>query len=501
MIAIQVKNMKNMSQCPSKLILSLLSLAFIVGCAANGDHQPGSAPAGPVGQPGPPKAASPVKGTSDSGGGDWFVKALPILKIKFPESDGYVEGVQYKKIKLDRCVNYEKNTFTTGHEVDLYFPGKNFEAIKVRTLYSQILCSHGVVESNPDKALQILVNNDETNRATVYDGHIMASKIYGGPMAVGNFLVIKNAPNKLAVFGNVWMLNIPLDPNFFSADQALASSGETDEIFVPSDIKQSKRVYFGNNPNGIWRLLLPVALEEGVIPLQELSLKLTLSYQQKDEKTLDLLNNISLPKGFPDGVVEPWTTVAQIWSTLERTSDNVQLRNHFYSSYSLNLKTENRDHSYLELKELSGKFDFIFSPTIELNDITHAAYHSFGHRIQFAIPLLNPTWRVVADMIHEMTHAIQTYSGSNSSDQTFRNEIEAHRNERAYLNDLSKNSDVLKSLIKSYNYIVAAEVPKVRFADSIVKSPELTLCDEIISSYGLDRSQISEDFLKRYDCR
>jgi hypothetical protein len=458
-------------------------------------------PTAPLAPPAPPKAGSPAKGTSDSGGGDWFAKALPILKIKFPEADGYAEGVQYKKVKLDRCADYEKKIIMTGREVDAYFPGKNFEAIKVRILVNQILCSYGVVERDPDLALQILVNNEDTNRTTLYQGSIMTSKIYGGAMVVGNFLIIKTAKNKLSVFGNAGMLNVSLEPHFFWADSALANSSETDEIYVPSDIQLSKRVYFGNNPNGNWRILLPLAYDEGVIGLQELSEKLNAAYLLRDEMTLGLLNNIALPDGFPSGVGEPWTTVAAIWSMLERTSNDLKLRNQFFSSYNLNLKAEDRDHGYTELKELSDKFDFNFSPTVQLTDVKHAAYHSFGKKIQFAIPLLNPTWRVVADMIHEMTHAIQTTAGPNSNDQIFKNEIEAHLNEWEYLNDLGKSYDVLESLIKSYNYIVAAEVPKVRFVDSLVKSPELPLCDEIISSYGLDRSQISEALLKKYDCK
>lgn len=101
-----------------------------------------------------------------------------------------------------------------------------------------------------------------------------------------------------------------------------------------------------------------------------------------------------------------------------------------------------------------------------------------------------------------MTHAVQEHSSADSQEQRFKNELEAHLNERAYLVSLAEKYPVIKAAIASQRAIVAAGVPNVEFVESATMvKPELELCENILKSYNLSRGKISPAILVTAGCR
>lgn len=428
------------------------------------------------------------------------MQPLSILRIQIPADGGVVEGVRYQRLDLRRCTEADTKRQNPRWEPIAYFPGVGFSAVKVQTSHNVIVCSYGVVETEPNKALQLLVNNDETNRDNMLQGRIMDSKVYGGPAVVGNFLLTAIADNRLQLYSNHFTNLEPVKWAFFYGAPFYGVSTDPknfDAVFVPMEIERTSRIYFGHSIAASWRIVLPIALTQTEVPLANLTSKLTDTYLRKDPTELDLLSRVALPEGFPSGVVPAWSTVAQIFSTLQRTSMNADLVRKFNARYGVELQV-GETNTYEALKVLSEKFNFEFSPTVGLTEIHRASFHSSATRTKFAIPLLNPTWRVVADMIHEMTHATQEHSSDESQEQRFKNELEAHLNERTYLASLAEKYPVIKDAIASQRAIVAAGVPNVEFASKV--QPELSLCDNILKSYNLSRDKISPDVLTQAGC-
>lgn len=492
--------MKNASKHVLNFSLRLSIVALLASCAANGNNGSGAArPETMNGTVPSPPTAPTLAGTSDTGGGDWFVHPLPILKFQFPADGGVVEGVRYQRFDLPRCDETDAKRGNPEYELVALFPGAGFTAVKVQTSFNEIVCSYGVVETEPTKALQLLVNNEDTNKDRTFQGHIMDSKVYGGPAVIGNFLLTMTADNKIQLFSNHFTNLKPQERHFFTLRKSERKA--VDAIYVPVDIEKSDRTYFAHNVFGNWRLILPVPIKETQVPLRGYAAKLVETFERRDATELDLLNRVSLPEGFPSGAVPAWTTVAQIFSTLLRTSGNAELITKFNEKYGVDLKVGDTD-GYEALKIISEKFSFEFSPTVGLTEIHRASFHSSAARTKFALPLLNPTWRVVADMIHEMTHAVQEHSSNDSQEQRFKNELEAHLNERAYLASLAEKYPVIKDAIASQRAIVAAGVPNVEFVDAVadVKS-ELALCENILKSYNLSRDRISPEVLAKAGCR
>lgn len=484
--------MKNASKLLLNFSLRLAVVALLASCAANGNN--GTMPS--------PAKGPTLSGTSDTGGGDWFVRPLPILKIQIPADGGIVEGVRYQRFDLPRCKGGDVPAEFREQATALLFPGPNFSAVKVQTTGYFIVCSFGVVESNPEKALQILVNNEDTNRERTVDGHMIDSKVYSGSPYGGNSLFKTTEADRVLPFSNHFLYPSPQKKKFF--EQWPSAEKGTEAIYVVTGIEPSDRVYFGHSIYGTWRVVLPVPLLETEVPLAGYSEQLSIAKNKSDPAELDLLNKVSLPKGFPNGAVEPWSTVAQIFSTLQRTSTagsrNAALIEKFNRKYSVELHA-GFTMGYEDLKVLSDKFTFEFTPTIGLTEIQRPSFHSSVTKTKFTLPLLNPTWRVVADMIHEMTHAVQEHSSNDSQEQLFKNELEAHQNERAYLASLAEKYPVIKKAIATHRAIVAAGVPNVEFVDSAsAVKPELALCENILKSYNLSRDRISPDVLIQAGC-
>jgi hypothetical protein len=478
--------------CIVSISVHLFCVLLLVSCAGKASHG------------NEPEASRAPAGTSDTGGGDWFVSPLRIKPIRFSKESELIEGVVYKRLDLHRCSEAEARRKYPDAEPVTYLPGHGFSAVKVQASFDRIVCSYGIVEREPDKALSILVNNNETNRDHFFENVIMHSKIYGGPSVVGNFLVTTETANKVQVFGNGLQTGFLMDQNFFrsprdAAPELNSRSAETDAVFIASEIIPSQHIYFGNNPQGMWRLLLPLEINERRLQLPQLAAGVSDARRHKIVQDLDLLSTINLPRGFPRGSSEPWLVVAQIWTAVERYSEKPQLLDRFYQAYNIPLEA-GTVRGYDSYKQIADQFEFKFSPTIGLNDISRAAYHATGKRVQFTLPLLNPTWRVAADMIHEITHALQSDSGSEKDEQKFLNEMEAHLNERAFLKGVARRSELAALAIGANNSIVAAGVPFVEFADPKHQSGSPTLCENVLRTYRIDRAKVSRDVLRRYDC-
>ncbi len=92
--------------------------------------------------------------------------------------------------------------------------------------------------------------------------------------------------------------------------------------------------------------------------------------------------------------------------------------------------------------------------------------------------------------------------------QKFKNEMEAHLNEREYLDQVAKKYESVNLAKQLHNQIVAAGVPLVSWVEVAgnSKSDEREslnkpqLCDELIRAYQLSRDKISQATQKTFGC-
>lgn len=152
---------------------------------------------------------------------------------------------------------------------------------------------------------------------------------------------------------------------------------------------------------------------------------------------------------------------------------------------------------------LSPQININFLPSIVDGHLNHAAFRHAEVSGEMLLPIVSQRWRIGADVVHEITHALQQPCPviGCSDDQLFVMEMEAHLNERQHIKEMIEALPMAKYADDAFNYLVAASLPNVRWAESLEKPIQKDLCEDIILGYELDLKKIKKSTLKKYNCQ
>ncbi|MBL7544532.1 MAG: hypothetical protein JNL11_12010 [Bdellovibrionaceae bacterium] len=441
--------------------------------------------------------------------GDWFVRTMPLLKFQLPEDFGVVEGVQYKRVGLRKCTAADLQRLKNKNDIPdkintIYLPDRNWHAYRVLLENAKYLvCSLGLASSDSAQALQLLVNNEDTNRILYMDTvelgrQIKYSKSNGALTevayrlpAIGSFLT--NLDPKGVFIG----YNLQDGLRVLGSPRSIYFRAEAhahDFVYIPQSIQDRDRAYFvqtvvDNSPNPVWRLILPVAFSKNDFPLYTLADAL--------RKTKGFGPVVKAFFSFKiDTYVEEHLVKFSAWSSFSETPTSKRLRNELATKFDLPYLVRFNDHQYL-----APKFQLKFVPSIVDGKLNHAAFvhgENFGEII---LPSISQQWRVGADVVHELVHALQEPCPMPCSvDRRFEMEMEAHQIERVHIEEMIKEAPETKYASDAFNYLVAASLPNVEWSTTLQSPIQKDLCTDVIEGYQFDVRKISDVTLKKFDC-
>ncbi|MCB0415956.1 MAG: hypothetical protein KDD50_16580, partial [Bdellovibrionales bacterium] len=440
---------------------------------------------------------------NESGGGDWFIHSLPLLKIQLPEREGKVEGVIYRRVGLRRCTDKDITDQNAGILYSTFMPDRNWSAYQVLySWYAGLICSLGQSESDPERALKLLVDNDDMNRVLYEnDGqttYVRYSKSSGAfrsyPQAIGTYLAVSRPksfyPTETGIFGyNLTTINQEL---YFNEFKYPVETKPVDFVYIPISIDKSDRVYFiqtvvskGFPP---WRLILPVAIHSENIALAKLTDNINEAMRKGSYSSIP--GAIGLPEPYaPDK--RPYA-----WSLFTWTKYVYDLRMKLRKKFGFSKRT------VLERpKNMEPQLKLTTLPSIDGNTLNKPAFHQSRIGSEIVIPIANHAWRTAADLVHEVTHALQPNFGSSMTDeQRFQNEMEAHLSERQFISQIGKSNPLYAQLTPYFNYLVGAALPRVEWVDQNVVIEPQKLCEDVIETYNIDTNSILPEILKKYGC-
>lgn len=444
-------------------------------------------------------------GTSTHGA-DWFIHPLPLLKPKLGQNTNDL-GLSYNPVSLRRCTAEDTKQPSGPGKIEMnvtYLPDKNWRAYRV--LFwggSSLRCSYGLAESDPKKALKLLIDNEDTNKVLYADfpGHpqtIRFSKATGVfrsfPSLVGTYLVAGSNEFKSGGY-HLLAFSLQYSGQATSGGQLTVDSGGgplVDTVYVPSEIfNPGKRTYFvqtvtSSSIKPAWRIVLPVALPEDSIQLYNVTLKKILN----EAPPIGAAGNFDNYNSLQENQTFAWTS--GYYSPLSKKLRKLVQNKFGFSSEAVVGKP------WL----LAPQIQVTVVPTIENSSLNNAIFHRSGAGGEIILPLGNQSWRTGADVVHELTHVLQpTYGIDNSDNGRFQNEMEAHTNEREHIEQVWARSPDLKVMANAFSYLVAATIPNVQWTDKIIQPKEISLCDEVINSYRLDKSKILPATLQKFGCK
>lgn len=448
-------------------------------------------------------------GSSVNNGGDWFVRSLPLLKIQLPEDFGVVEGVQYKRVGLRKCEQADTSKLSNSSNIPdkinvIYLPDRNWNAFRVLIENGKtLLCSLGLADSNPATSLQTLTNNEDTNRIlyAVYPEvgrQIKYSKSSGTlsqfpytDPAIGTFLINLD-PRGIYVGYNlqdgIRVLGFPRSIYF------TPESNPQDDVYISLSIQDRDRVYFvqtviDNSQNPVWRIVLPVALKTEDLPLAPLA------------KALRDNTDGTAWKAFYGIKFDPFTdsqvTKNTAWTSFSTTQTSQRLRKELVLKFGVSQLGAMSSPDYL-----MPLFQVSFLPSILDGELNHPAFRHGERGGEILIPIVSQTWRIGADVVHELTHALQGPCGPGcTDDRLFQMEMEAHTNERQHLKEMVEMQPLTKYADDAFNFLVAASLPNIEWATSYQAPIKRDLCEDVILGYKLDIGKIRASTLSQFNCQ
>lgn len=449
-------------------------------------------------------------GSSVGNGGDWFVRTLPLLKIQLPEDFGVVEGVQYKKVGLRKCSEDDLKRLEIPANVPdvvnaIYLPNREWKAYRVLIEGGKnLICSFGLADGNPTTALKTLVQNEDTDRVLYADypdvgRQIKYSKSLGtisklaySIPALGTFLTNLDPRGTYAGYNlqdGLRVLGFPKSLYFKPQADAV------DFVYIPLSIQDRNRPYFvqtviDNSNAPVWRIILPVAFSQEDLPLAALAQALR---ESSGTGVWEAFYGIKF-----DPFVDHQLTQSIAWSSFNTTPTSKSLRmdlahRHNFSEYAVMARPD----------LLSPQFNISFLPSVVDGHLNHAAFRHGETSGEMLLPVVSQRWRIGADVVHEITHALQQPCPivGCSDDRLFEMEMEAHLNERQHLKEMVEILPMSKYADDAFNYLVAASLPNVMWANTLQKPVQRDLCEDVIISYQLDPAKIQNGTLKKFNCQ
>lgn len=449
-------------------------------------------------------------GSSVGNGGDWFVKKLPILKFELPEDFAVVEGVQYKKVGLRRCTVNEVEKLNDSTLVPdkynfIFLPDRNWSVYKVILEDAKyLLCSVGLVDSNPATALNTLLNNSDTNRILYFEDAIENKNIkYSkstGILGKNNFAIasigsfISNFNSRGVFIG----YNLQDGYRVLGAPRSIYFNQEAnpvDFVYIPLSIQERNRNYLvqtvvDNSYSPVWRVILPIALHGADLPINDLA----------EALDKDKVSGYELGKAFRVIKFGTWaddtTTKFEAWTSMSETLTSLSLRKLIMKKYNVS------QDAVMNCPDcLMPKLKIDFLPSILNGELNHAAFIHGQENSYIRIPIVSQQWRIGADIVHELAHALQDSCGNICSDEKiFILEMEAHTLERQHIKEMTEMYPATVFANKAFNYLVAASLPNVVWSSEYQTLEPDNLCHEVIMNYKLDILKISKTVLNKFNC-
>lgn len=449
-------------------------------------------------------------GSSVGNGGDWFVRTLPLLKVQLPDDFGVVEGVQYKKVGLRKCANPDLKRLEIPENIPdvvnvIYLPDRQWRAYRVLIENGKhLVCSLGMIDGNPETSLKTLTRNEDTDRVLYADypnvgRQIKYSKSFGTisqyehlTPAIGTFLTNLDPAGVYIGYNlqdGLRVLGFPRSLYFKPQPEAV------DFVYIPLSIQDRDRPYFvqtvvDHTKAPVWRLILPVAFSRDDLPVAALAKALQ---ETSDHDLWIAFLGIKF-----DPFIDPQATTAAAWSSFNSTATSEALRMELMRRYNLS------QYAVMNKPELlQPHFNVVFLPSIYDGHLNHAAFQHGEKSGEIRLPIVSQRWRIGADVVHELTHALQRPcpSAGCSDDRLFEMEMEAHTNERQHLKEMTLMMPTTKYANDAFNYLVAASLPNVEWANNLQKPAAENLCADVISSYRLDPEKIRKTTFEKFNCQ
>ena len=430
-------------------------------------------------------------GTGGNGGG-WFIKPLPILKFQLPENEGVSGGVRYKRIRVPRCGPMQMPNVPMLPNRESYLPGKNWEAYKVIMYGSSVVCSLGISEKNSDEALNLLLSGEPSSTEVGIFGEKLYDKSLGGVLVKGPFLVIPK-DEKFSLF-SLQSTNYKMKPYW---PRPASESAVGDDVYIPIGVEKSQNVYFGYLSYS-WNIFLPLDVKPTDLPLAKVSQVMDAASETEIIPLWRITDSIPHPDVFNTTFDKPawaeeWIQNA-IWNDNWQTPTAIALRTKLASQLGFKLD------DWVYNSTLQNKVMFNLVPTILETDISHPHYHAPGKaRVEITLPVGIPKWRVSGDLVHEMTHMLQSpVTREMTDEEILKTEMEAHLAERQHIAELTRQFPILSFSVPSFNFIVAAHMPLGQWSAAVSESK--SLCQNIIDDYKLNLKKITEEALISLGC-
>lgn len=448
-------------------------------------------------------------GSSVGNGGDWFVRSLPLLKIELPDDFGVVEGVQYKKVGLRKCTETDRARLDVPADVPdlvnvIYLPNREWKAYRVLLERGKhLICSFGLADGNPNTALKTLLQNEDTDRILYADfpeGRFIKyskslgtlSKFVTATSAIGTFITSLNSHGTYIGYNlqdGMRVLGFPRSLYFKPQTNA------TDFVYIPLSIQDHDRHYFvqtaiDNSAAPVWRIILPVAFSTDDLPIAALAKALRNSHDREAWKAFYGIK--------PDPFIGTTATSVMAWSSFNSTPTSTRLRSELMQKHGLSKIAVMSDPEFLK-----PHFEVSFVPSMLDGHLNRAAFRHGDKTGHITLPVVSQSWRIGADVVHELTHALQQpcpLAGC-SDDRLFEMEMEAHINERQHLKEMVQMMPMTKFADDAFNYLVAASLPNVEWSNVIQKPIKRDLCEDVVLNYQFDPKKIHRDTFKKFNCQ
>jgi len=448
-------------------------------------------------------------GSSVNNGGDWFVRTLPLLKIQLPEDFGVVEGIQYKRVGLRKCDTQDLARLDESVNIPdkinvIFLPDQNWNAYRVLIENSKtLLCSLGLADGNPATSLKTLTDNEDTNRILYADfpevgRQIKYSKSIGtlskfaqSSPALGTFLTNLDPRGAYAGYNlqdGFRVLGFP-HSLYFNFEKS-----PEDFIYIPLSIEDRDRTYFvqtviDNSKDPVWRIVLPVALSADDLPVAALAKALR---ENTDGSLWQAFYGIKF-----DPFIDPQTTKTAAWTSMNQTPTSQRLRRELMQRFGVS-----ESAAMYSPDLLAPQIEVAFVPSIVNGELNHPAFRHGDIGGKIVLPIVSQRWRIGADVVHELTHALQDSCGPIcTDDKFFEMEMQAHLNERQHTKEMIQLFPLSKYADDAFNYLVAASLPNVEWVQNIQKPLKTDLCTDVILSYKLDPTKIKPSTKIKYNCQ
>ena len=444
-------------------------------------------------------------------GGDWFIRILPLLRVPLPDTTSVVDGVEYTRVGLRRCDSSDlaklKEPGAQPDRVNVIdLPGQDWRIYQVMTEnQKQLLCSIGLQVNDPVAGLQSLVANDDTDRI-LYDNSsgsqiLKYSKSLGtyfnpkhpSELAIGTYLAILRGNQNGSYLEGYNLQDGLIVLGRFQALQFQQAVSPQDFIYIPTAVKDPNRIFFvqtviDNSTHPAWRVILPVAFSADDIPLTSL-------YDA-------LVNNTSpsMWQSFSGVKVNPYysddVNRQTAWYDPNETPTEKSLMAQLVQKFGVD-----PDGAEIDPVLLQPHFTVAFTPSLNAGRLNHAAFRHGNVGSEIVLPTITQGWRIHADKVHELTHALQTPCEMPcSEDRLFNMEMEAHTNERTHIAEMIGLNPPVEYARTAFNYLVAAGLPSVEWSDNVIPPLQRSLCDDVMLGYGFNPANISSASMRQWNC-